>query len=291
MSPYLTAASRRPGAVLLIGFLLVTACSSEQAQPGKPYQFRYRGEYYPSFMPPCVISIVAHDSTQRITLRAYDDRRATPVTIVQDSAHLSSADLTFFFSKLDSIPVLKMATRDYPPGTDGITVYNTISRDSVQNKFKFWSPRKASAPQEHKLVEAVLGLARRKFTTQQEQEYFESLEQYFDFGLPCRVTSTNPFEVRMYGSLSSDNEKELTRFVQQLPSDRPILIDMSNFEGMGTMYYPLFRRLLARNPRIVWVASKWSQKQLLELGVPTASITMTIADGRARIQQAGGAGR
>lgn len=284
MSPYLTAASRRPGALLLIGFLLVTACSSEPAQHDKQYQFRYRGEYYPSFMPPCIISIVARDSTQRITLRAYDDRRATPVTIVEDSAHLSSADLTFFFSKLDTIPVLKMRTKEQL-GTDGITVYNTISRDSVQNKFQFWSPRKDSSPQEHKLVEAVLGLARRKFTTQQEQEYFESLEQYFDFGLPCKVTNTNPFEVRMYGSLSSDNEKELTRFVEQLPSDCPILIDMTNFEGMGTMFYPLFRRLLARNPHIVWVASKWSQKQLQELGVPAASITMTITDGRARIQQ------
>nr|GFC90409.1 hypothetical protein [Tanacetum cinerariifolium] len=115
-------------------------------------------------------------------------------SLAMDSAHLSSADLTFFFSKLDSIPVLKMRTKEQL-GTDGITVYNTISRDSVQNKFQFWSPRKASAPQEHKLVEAVLGLARRKFTTQQEQEYFESLEQYFDFGLPCKVTSTNPFEV------------------------------------------------------------------------------------------------
>lgn len=286
MSHYLTAASRRPGAMLLVGFLLATACSSEPAQHGKQYRFRYRGEYYPSFMPPCIISIVARDSTQRITLRAYDDRRATPVTIVQDSAHLSSADLTLFFSKLDSIPVLKMRTKEQL-GTDGITVYNTISRDSVQNKFQFWSPRKDSAPQEHKLVEAVLGLARRKFTTQQEQEYFESLEQYFDFGLPCKVTSTNPFEVRMYGGLSSDEEQELTRFVQQLPSDRPVLIDMTNFEGMGTMFYPLFRRLLARNPRIVWVASKRSLAQLQELGVPAASITMTIADGRARIQQVG----
>jgi hypothetical protein len=288
MSHYLTAPSQRPGALLLVGFLLATACSNEPAQHGKQYQFRYRGEYYPSFMPPCIITIVARDSTQRITLRAYDDHRATPVTIVQDSAHLSSADLTFFFSKLDSIPVLKMRTKEQL-GMDGITVYNTISRDSAQNKFQFWSPRKDNAPQEHKLVEAVLGLARRKFTTQQEQEYFESLEQYFDFGLPCKVTSTNPFEVRMYGSLSSNEERELTRFVQQLPSDRPILIDMTNFEGMGTMFYPLFRRLMTRNPCIVWVASKRSLEQLQELGVPAASITMTSADGRTRIKQAGGA--
>ena len=177
-----------------------------------------------------------------------------------------------------------MVTREQL-GLDGITVYNTISQESAQNKFKFWSPRKNSAPQEHKLVEAVLGLCQRKFTTQKEQEYFESLEQSFDFGLPCKITSTDPFEVRMYGGLSSNEEQELTKFIHQLPSDRPLLIDMTNFEGMGTMFYPLFRSLLARNNQIVWVASKWSRKQLQEIKVPADRITVSTRAGRSLIQQ------
>jgi hypothetical protein len=269
---------------LILSSFVVAACSSEPKQEAKKYSFSYRGEYYPSFMPPCIITIVARDSINRISLRAYDDRRATPVTILTDSANLSPADLTFFFTKLKGVPVLTLGNTDYPPGTDGITVYNTISQDSIEHKFKFWSPRKTRAPQEHKLVEAVLGLSRRKFTTQKEQEYFESLEQYFDFGLPCKITSLNPFELRMYGGLSSNEEIELTKFIHQLPSDRPILIDMTNFEGMGTMFYPLFRSLLARNPRIVWVVSKRSRKQLQEIEVPATRITMSTADGRTLIQ-------
>jgi hypothetical protein len=284
MNRYLATYRRLAGAALLVGSFLAVACSGEPQQKPKRYRFSYRGEYYPSFMPPCVITIIARDSIQRITLRTYDDRRDTPVTIVQDSARLSFADLAFFFSKLDSIPVLRMRTKEQL-GTDGITVYNTISRDSAQNKFNFWSPRKDNAPQEHKLVEAVLGLSRRKFTAQKEQEYFESLEQYFDFGLPCKVTSTDPFEVRLYGSLSSNEEQELTKFVHQLPSDRPILLDMTNFEGMGTMFYPLFHSLLTRNNRIVWVASKWSRTQLEEMGVPANRIIMNLGDGRALIQR------
>lgn len=270
-------------AIILIS-CVVTACSSEPKQEVKKYSFSYRGEYYPSFMPPCIITIVARDSINRISLRTYDDRRETPITILKDSTSLSPADLTFFFNNLDSIRVHKLGTGNYPPGTDGITVYNTISQDTTEYKFKFWSPSKAREPQEHKLVEAVLGLSQRKFTAQKEQEYFESLEQYFDFGLPCKITSTDPFEVRIYGSLSSDAEQELNKFIHQLPSDHPILIDMTNFEGMGTMFYPLFRSLLARNPRIVWVASKWSQKQLQEMEVSADRITMSKADGRALVQ-------
>jgi hypothetical protein len=270
----------KPWLALLFSAFLVAACSHESQQEAKKYSFSYRGEYYPSFMPSCIITIVARDSINRIHLRASNDHRATPITILDDSINLSPADLTFFFTKLDSVPVLKMVTKDQH-GFDGITVYNSISQDSAQNKFNFWSPRKDREPQEHKLVEAVLGLSRRKFTAPKEQEYFESLEQYFDFGLPCNITSTDPFEVRIYGSLSSNEEQELTTFIHHLPSDRPILIDMTNFKGMGTMFYPLFRSLLARNNRIVWVASKWSKKQLVEMGVPTTRITMSTADGRA----------
>ncbi|AWM32104.1 hypothetical protein DDQ68_04415 [Hymenobacter nivis] len=238
-------------------------------------------------MPPCTITIVARGLTNRVNLRAYDDRGATQKTILLDSARLSNADLTFFFAKLDSVPVLKLVTKEQT-GTDGITVYNTISKDSASNKFKFWSPRKRSAPQEHQLVEAVLKLCERKFTTQKEQEYFESLEQYFDFGLPCKITSLRPFEVRMYGGLSANEEQALTKFMHELPSDRSILVDMTNFEGMGTMFYPLFRNLLARNRQIVWVASKWSRKQLREIKVPADRITMSTVEGRALVKRLSG---
>jgi hypothetical protein len=274
MKPYL----------LLLCTLFTVACSRDAKQETKTHFFSYQGEYYPSFMPPCTISIVTKGKSAHIWLSVFKYRDTTTTLSFASSANLSSTDLHFFFNKLDSVPLLKLGTSDYPPGTDGITVYNTISQDSVQNKFKLWSPRKDSAPQEHKLVEAVLGLCQRKFTAKNEQEYFESLEQYFDFGLPCKVTSTDPFEVRMYGGLSSDEEKELTSFVQQLPSDRPILIDMTNFSGMGTMFYPLFRSLLVRNNRIVWVASKWSRTQLREMQVPANRITRSLKDGRALIQ-------
>jgi hypothetical protein len=176
-------------------------------------------------------------------------------------------------------------------GSDEMTVYNTVSQDSLSNKFKCWSPRKDSAPQEHKLVEAVLGLCQRKFTAPQQQAYVESLEQYYNFGLPCRVTSTEPFEVRLCGSLSSDEEQDLTRFVRALPTANPILIDVTNFEGMGTIYFPLFRRLLVQNTRIVWVASEWSSKLLREMGVPASRITRTTAAGRALILKLVNSGR
>ena len=270
--------------LLLLVSLLLSACSGKPKQLAKQHSFSYQGDYYPSFLPSCTISITTTPDVQRMWFSIYQYRDTVKTLTLATSAVISSADQAFFATKLAGVPVLKMISKEQQ-GTDGITVYNKVVQDSASNKFTFWSPRKNSAPQEHQLVEAVLGLARRKFTTQKEQEYFESLEQYFDFGLPCKITSTDPFEVRIYGGLSSNEEQELTKFVHQLPSDRSILIDMTNFEGMGTMFYPLFRSLLARNPHIVWVASKGSHDQLHEMGVPATRIVMSTADGRALIQQ------
>lgn len=277
----------KPSLLLLLISLLLSACSGAPKQPTSQHSFSYQGEYYPSFIPSCTISITATPDVQRIWLSVYQYRDTVKTLTLARSAALTPADLAFFRTKLAGVPVLKMVTKAQQ-GTDGITVDNTVVQDSATNKFSFWSPRKDSAPQEHQLVEAVLGLAQRKFTTQKEQEYFESLEQYFDFGLPCRITSTDPFEVRMYGSLSSDEDAALTNFIHQLPSDRLILIDVSNFQGMGTMFYPLFKSLLARNPRIVWVAPRGSREQLQELGIPAARMTITTAEGRALIHKLAG---
>jgi hypothetical protein len=165
--------------LLLIGSFLLSACSGEPKRAAIKHSFSYQGEYYPSFLPPCTISITAKGDVQRIWLSVYQYRDTVKTLAFTNSAALSSADLTFFFAKLDSVPVLKMVTKEQF-GLDGITVYNTVLQDNIQNKFKFWSPRKGDASQEYKLVEAVLGLSRRKFTARKEQDYFKSLERYFD---------------------------------------------------------------------------------------------------------------
>lgn len=165
--------------LLLAGSLFLNACSGEPRRKALTHSFSYQGEYYPSFLSPCTISITAKGNIQRICLSVYHYQDTAKTLTFADSANLSPDDLDFFFTKLDSVPVLKMATKEQF-GLDGITIYNTISQDSVQNKFKFWSPSKDGASQEYKLVEAVIGLSRRKFTARKEQEYFKSLEHYFD---------------------------------------------------------------------------------------------------------------
>lgn len=274
--------------VALLGLSITCSCSTAPVKDEYkgPRAFAYQGEFYPSFMHSCTFVIKTNDGAGRLKMTVFNDRDSLRPALFADSAALNKDDLRFFFTALDSVQLFKMATKE-SYGLDGITVYNVVSQDSLHNKFKFWSPRKKGAPQEHKLVEAVIGLFRRKFTSLKQQKYFELLEQYFDFGLPCRVTSTEPFEVRIYGGLSSNEEAALNKFVHDLPTDKPMLIDMTNFNGMGTMFYPLFRSLLKRNPNIVWVASPETNgfAQLHEMGVPSSRIDTTITGGRNQIKR------
>lgn len=237
-------------------------------------------------MPSCTFVIKTNDGAGRLKLTVFNDRDSLRTALFADSAALDKEDVRFFFAALDSVPLFKMATKE-SYGLDGITVYNVVSQDSLRNKFKFWSPRKRGNPQEHQLVEAVIGLSRRKFKSLKQQQYVESLEQYFDFGLPCRVTSTEPFEVRIYGGLSLGDDEALNTFLRGLPADKPLLIDMTNFNGMGTRFYPLFHHLLKRNPNVVWVAYPKAHgfMQLLEIGVARDRIDTTMVDGRNTIKR------
>lgn len=242
--------------------------------------FTYAADFSPAFLSSSRISIIKNENTGQIKLTVYNRRDTTEISAISyvDSVALTISDFEQFFNALGSISLLSMKS-DSSFGFDGISIVNTYWQDSIKNTFEFSSPNKKS--KEHKIVEAVIELSRQKFNKMKHQEYFESLEQYFDFGLPCKKISDNPYEIRIYGVLSANKKHELTRFIKELPSDRPILIDMTNFEGMGTMFYPLFKSLITRNKNIIWATNH--DQQLREIGVDTEKIVSNIKTARQRM--------
>jgi hypothetical protein len=205
--------------------------------------------------------------------------------VFTDSVALNNQDLRGFFTALDSVPLLKMKTRERMM-LDGIRVQNAVAQDGVRNAFSFQSPRKASDPAEHRLVEAVIGLARRKYRTLPQREYFEQLEGYFDFGLPCEITATAPFEVRVHGVLYDNyvDDGSLPAFLQQLPTGQPVLMDLTNSQGIAYGCFPTLRQLLRANPRVFWVPSAAAAEDLQVMGVERGHLAATVAQGRALCQ-------
>lgn len=267
--------------ILIISLL---ASCSKQTNSSKipPNYFAYYADFLPSFMEPCRIEIVSKTNIGRMKITVFKPTKQDREILFTDSTVLDKVDLNSFFNTLDSISLLKFKPGKENMGLDGIKVYNTVYSDSATNEFKFWSPRKTTEPKEHKIVEAVIELARKKFYTLRHQEYFESLEQYFDYGLPCKIISQNPYEIRIYGILSIDESYYLNNFIKSLPHDKPILIDMTNFQSMGTIFYPLFKNLTERNKNVLWATSY--TRQLKEIGVDTSTIFADIESARTKLK-------
>ena len=166
--------------VLFITLALLASCAPNQGEENvkQPQRFRYQGEFIPTFLPECTIGIQANEGAGQIKLTISKDTASGTVS-ASDSLSLTAADLALFYTSLDSVRLLELVTNTPSvPGSDGITVYNTVAQDGKQNEFHFWSPQRNSP--EHRVAEAVIGLARVKFTTPQQQKYFEELEHYFD---------------------------------------------------------------------------------------------------------------
>jgi hypothetical protein len=274
--------------VLISGLLSTASCSTNEPPVVLPQSFLYQGDFFPAFLPAATFAIQSAQGAGQLKLTRYQwpDRQHPGVhqqVLFADSISLTENDLRNFFGALDSVPLLKMTTKQQL-GMDGIDVENRVLRNGVSNHFRFWSPKKPSP--EHKLIEAVLGLARRKFPLLPQKVYVESLEEYFDFGLPCEIISTRPWEVRIHSVIYGDEKwlSDLQAFLQQLPADQPILIDMTNSHGMSHNCFPLFRAFLTRNAQVIWVCSHAAFPDVEALGVPPSHFAQTVAQGRQLVQ-------
>jgi hypothetical protein len=267
----------------LFFFGLLTNCSNTTTKneviSTESEYFEYHTKFSPAFFNSCQISISRKNNIGQLKLTVYNFIDTTENSSFSDSAVLSASDFNFFFHKLGSISLMKMKS-NRSMALDGIGVQNTYLQDTHKNEFYFSSPNKGST--EHQIVEAVIGLSKRKLTKKNAQEYFESLEQYFDFGLPCQKIRDKPYEVRIYGSLSSSEEQALTKFIHDIPSNQPVIIDMTNFGSMGTMFYPLFRSLIKRNKQLIWATTYTTQ--LKEIGVESSHIVPDIQTARQRLK-------
>jgi hypothetical protein len=304
---------------LLIFTLLLTSCgdhtNTTRNQSVIPEHFEYNGKFQPAFLSPCEINISKSGDGGFLTLKVWDypypadyhrsgtlknpidtEWVRTKVTSIennhdttwqdvphlilyQDSVQLTEEDFELFFNILDTIQILKLQPNENY-GMDGITVVNKIKINGDSAHFKFWSPDKATP--EQRIVEAIFALCRHRFKGELFQEYFESLEQYFSFGLPCKIISKDPLEIRIYGTISADEHPDLIPFINEIPSDKPVLLDMRNFEGLAAMYFSTFQELNRRNKNVIWVAR--DKMKLEEIGIDTSLILTDIHEARHRMK-------
>ena len=151
---------------------------------------------------------------------------------------------------------------------DGIRVDCEFNNDLISEDFNFHSPD--SSMRSYEFANQIIDLCFQKFESSKALEAIELVERYFGFHFPWKIVNTDPFTCRFYGRLSIHDQEELNQFIESIANQDRILIDLSNFEGMGTILYDSFRKLNSNIPNINWLVQEendWVIQQLLEIGI------------------------
>jgi hypothetical protein len=127
-----------------------------------------------------------------------------------------------------------------------------------------------------RFVREVYQLAVELLHEEPSQQCLESLHGYLGQGLPVKHLPGRPYVVRIFGRLTASNRSALEASLAEVPPEVPLLLDLSNLDGMGTLLHPAFRDLLRRvAPTVCWAPGDQARIQLAAIGVPAGAIFAT----------------
>jgi hypothetical protein len=141
--------------------------------------------------------------------------------------------------------------------------------------FSARSPNPSAHPTEYGIVDALFTVFESTPVSCELNESLENLTLYFPFGPPARIVSETPYVVRFWGRFTAGDDSNLARLLSIAPRDRPVTLDLTNWDSEGTL--PVrFQRLITSMPRAKfrWIVSPQWAGTLTRLGVDRASIEM-----------------
>lgn len=136
---------------------------------------------------------------------------------------------------------------------DGIMVECEVDFGSGLKRFRFHSPEQSM--RSHQLAEQLIRLCFEKFQSTKAIEILEQIEGYFSFSEHWKIIQSDPFTCKIHGSLCVYDQEGIAQFFESIKPQHNILVDLTNFEGMGTVLYDTFKQFNSE------VSAKWMVKQ------------------------------
>lgn len=260
--------------IILIILLAATGCTLKEMERSNASvkSSILELDFSPSSINPCVIRVDTSTNEKLITLSIIRKGGSEDEIESSLSRRLTPDDydaIIYSVLKLDSTHY----QQQNKPTNSGVAVKTSYHVADSAKTLNFNSPKRDTDELLYNdLLDPIFLTLSKYYTGEKEVAYLEQLEQYFQYGFPLKIISNRPKVFRLYGNLSYNQETEesLNNFIDFLPSKEPVIIDMSNFSAMTTLYYPNFKKLLKRNSNIKWVSTH--PEQLLEIGVKKEDI-------------------
>jgi hypothetical protein len=141
----------------------------------------------------------------------------------------------------------------------------------TKQEMSFNNPQAGSA--EHKMMELLFTLWYTHFNKAETVDYLEDLEQYFDFGLGIKILKEEPLTYKLYGKVTAYDAPQFRAFLDIIPVDTVVHIDVSNFQSMGRMFYPTLTDFNDTHPKLLWInCNPAAYRHLRNGGVPIERI-------------------
>lgn len=265
-----------------------------RSQSGKPLAFG--GEltrlievvFFPSFHPEAILQVcTASATTLRFTTfkssvwyseNGHGSKPERQTEIVQIDEERSQR----FWDAVDALqPGTLQSTSVW--GVDGMSVTICHSTVDAVHELSSWGPSEKT-PQ-GKLILLLYRLAWEVLVEPISIRRLEHLHGYLGLGLPTRWVEGDVRQLRIFGSLSGQWANELRTLFSTIPQNKPLVVDMSNFDGMGTLLYPIFVEFAGSHHRLAWVASAYSEQQLAEAGIDGETVFQSVEDAAAFVRK------
>lgn len=149
-------------------------------------------------------------------------------------------------------------------GLDGMFTQCSWRRGEASVSFEAWSP--APDSRHGTFIRRIYDLAWELAQERASVERLEQIHGYLHIGLPVRQIVGKVRCLRIFGRLSSRDEDQLRSHFASLPREEPVVVDMTNFDGMGTFLYPAFVEF-ASGRRVAWALSSTARRQVESMGL------------------------
>jgi hypothetical protein len=236
---------------------------------------------FPSFHAETLLRVTEEEGETKCSLTTfgsslwYSGDSPEPLPLLNESTYVPAELARDFWQLIGNLAPESIKPEDML-GMDGISISASYQRGQVTAAIETWSPGPSSAPGQ--FVGAIYRLAWEVLSERFSIERLEQLHCYLGLGLPIRLIGGTPTCLRIFGRLSILEQDSLRDLFGSLHGTEPLVIDMTNFEGMGTMLYPHFVAFGSRPRPLAWAATGRARQQIEAIGLHQPMIFDNVQD-------------
>ena len=242
----------------------------------------YRAAYFPSMMDISLAITVRLGSQETLSVAWSGPAMGSHGREVQTHHHVgalapdAAARLEKTLSGIDA-PALQSSNS---MGMDGVVLAGDVCSGWRPNRsFSAWSPRNNGL---QKYFQAIAEVALQTIDDSEATIVVERILSDVGNGVGVRDMGGQPRVFRIYGSFSIDEAGRIQQFLNGLPRNEPVILDMSNYGGAADAIEQEFVVFDKTRSQALWVIP--TPVILARLGVSPGHIVPTIEAARARLR-------